>query len=69
MGSKTHDEQQRRFIVDSMPGFEALGFINHNPALAKADLNGTGVYDAAPEVVEEARGIKAALERAIGPTG
>ena len=69
VGSKTRSEEQRRFIVDSMSDFEVLGFINYNPDLAEADLRGIGVYDAAPGAVEEAREIKAALERAIGSTG
>jgi len=66
VGSKTRDEAQRRFIVDNMPDFEGLGFINYNPAVAEADLYGTGVYEAAPEAVEEATRIKAALESVVG---
>ncbi len=65
VGSKTRDEEQQRFIVDNMPGFQILGFIGYSPAIAEADLRGTPVYDAAPEVVAAAQGIKAALERAI----
>ena len=68
VGSKTRNEEQRQFILDAMSDFEVLGFINHNPDLAEADLKGVGVYDAAPGAVEEAMAIKVALERAIGST-
>jgi CO dehydrogenase maturation factor len=66
VGSKTRNEEQRQFILDSVPDFQVLGFINYNPDLADADLRGVGVYGAAPGAVEEARTIKVALERAIG---
>lgn len=65
VGSKTRDEAQRRFILDNAPDFKLLGFINYSPAVAEADLRGTGVYDSAPESVKEAESIKAALEAAI----
>lgn len=63
VGSKTRSEAERQFIIENSQGFELLGFINYNPALAEADLRGVGVYDAAPSAVEEARRIKDALER------
>jgi len=69
VGSKIRNEAQQQFIVDNLPDFEILGFVNYNPAIAEADLNGTGVYSATPEVVEEAKRIKAALESAIKVDG
>jgi CO dehydrogenase maturation factor len=66
VGSKTRDDIQRSFIKENMPDFEVLGFINHNPDLADADMRGIGVYEAAPGAAEDARRIKEALENAIG---
>ena len=65
VGSKTRNEAERRFIIDSVPDFQVLGFVNYSPALAEADLHGTGVYDAAPEAVEEVERIKQALEQMV----
>ena len=66
VGSKTHSEEQRRFITDSMPELHVLGFVGYSEAIAEADFRGTGVHDAGPEVLEEARKIKDELERVIG---
>ena len=65
VGSKTRSEEQRRFIIDNMPEFRVLGFINYSAPIAEADLRGTGVYDAASEPLNEARKIKGELERVI----
>ena len=69
VGSKTRGEEQRQFIIDNMPDFNVVGFIDYDPAIAEADLRGVGVFDAAPGAAEKARGIKEALERAIAPAG
>ena len=68
VGSKTTSDADRRFIIDNMPGFEVLGFINHNPMIIEADLKGMSVFDAAPEAVAEARTIKQRLKD-IGKEG
>jgi len=68
VGSKTTSDADRRFIIDNMPGFEVLGFINYNPMIIEADLKGMSVFDAAPEAVAEARTIKQKLED-IGKEG
>jgi len=68
VGSKTTSDADRRFIIDNMPGFEVLGFINYNPMIIEADLRGMSVFDASPEAVAEARTIKQRLED-IGKEG
>ena len=68
VGSKTTSDADRRFIIDNMPGFEVLGFINYNPMIIEADLKGMSVFDVAPEAVAEARTIKQRLED-IGKEG
>ena len=62
VGSKTRDDAERQFIIDNLPDFELLGFINYNQEIIEADLKGTGVFDAAPKAVDEARVIKERLE-------
>jgi len=62
VGCKTHNEADRVFVRDNLPGFDVLGFINYSPKVAEADRTGVGVFEAAPETVEEARRIKERLE-------
>ncbi len=65
VGSKTHDDDERKFITDNMPDFEVLGFINYHPEIAKADRLGKSVFETAPEAVAEAENIKKKLEQTI----
>ena len=65
VGFKTHNDADRKFIIDNLPGFEVIGFINYNPHIAEADRLGMGVLDVTPEAVEEARRIKEKLELSI----
>jgi len=65
VGSKTHDDKERQFIVDNLPDFEVLGFINYHSEVAKADLLGKSVFETAPEAVAEAKDIKRKLEQTI----
>ncbi|MBL7209223.1 MAG: AAA family ATPase [Dehalococcoidia bacterium] len=66
VGSKTHNDADRQFIIDNLPRFEVLGFINHNPKIEEADRLGTGIFEAAPEAAEEVRRIRNRLESLIG---
>jgi len=65
VGSKTHNEEERRFIKENLNDFEVLGFINYHPELAEADRLGKGVFEAAPAVVVEVKDIKKKLEKNI----
>ena len=62
VGSKTHDDADHKFIIDNLPGFEVIGFINYSPLIAEADRQGTSVFDTVPEAREEARNIRDKLE-------
>lgn len=62
IGSKTRDDADRKFIIDNLPGFEVIGFINYDPQIAEADRLGVGVFEVASEAVEDARKIKEKLE-------
>jgi len=66
VGSKTTSNADRQFIIDSMPDFQILGFISYSPKIMEADLKGVSVFDAAPEAVAEAKGIKERLESKEG---
>lgn len=62
VGSKVQSEADRELILNSLPDFEVLGFISYNPKILEADRLGIGVYDAAPEAVQEAKVIKEKLD-------
>ena len=65
VGSKTRNESERQFIRQNLPDFPILGFINYNPDIAEADLKGSNVYEAVPEVVQAVKNIKDELERVL----
>jgi CO dehydrogenase maturation factor len=61
VGNKVRGESDWVFIQSSSP-VPVLGYLSANPELTEADLQGVGIFDAAPRAVEEARRIVAALE-------
>jgi CO dehydrogenase maturation factor len=65
-GSKTRNEAERRFIQENTPSGELLGFINYHSEIARADLQGKGVFEASPQAVQEAVQIKDRLEALMG---
>jgi CO dehydrogenase maturation factor len=65
VGSKTHDDDERQFIIDNLPDFDVLGFINYHPEIAKADRLGKSVFETAPTAIAEAENIKRKLEQTI----
>jgi CO dehydrogenase maturation factor len=65
VGSKTHDDDERKFIIGNLPDFEVLGFINYHPEIAEADRLGKSVFETAPAAVVEAENIKRKLEQTI----
>lgn len=63
IGSKTKNEDDRKFITDNLSDFEVLGFINYHQEIADADRLGKSVFEMAPQAVEEAKIIKNRLEQ------
>jgi CO dehydrogenase maturation factor len=63
VGSKTRDNGERQFIIDSLPDFEVLGFINYHPEVGEADRLGKSVFETAPVAVAEVKDIKRKLEQ------
>jgi CO dehydrogenase maturation factor len=65
VGSKTRDEEERQFIINNLPDFEVLGFINYHPEVARADRLGKSVFKTAPDAVADVGGIVKKLEEII----
>jgi CO dehydrogenase maturation factor len=63
VGSKTRDDNDRQFIVDNLPDFEVLGFVNYHPEVTEADRLGKSVFETAPAAVADAEQIKSKLEQ------
>ncbi len=61
VGNNVRGEQDRVFLADHSP-IPMLGYLSRNPELTDADMRGAGIYDAAPQSVEEARVLVEALE-------
>jgi CO dehydrogenase maturation factor len=65
VGSKTNDDTDRKFITDSLPDFDVLGFINYNHKIIEADLKGASVFDSVPEAVADVKAIKEELDQLV----
>jgi CO dehydrogenase maturation factor len=50
VGSKVHEDEERRFIEQHSPGLPILGHLPADPRVQKADREGVAVYDAVPEL-------------------
>jgi len=61
VGNKVRSESDRSFIQENSP-VPVLGYLSTNAELTEADMQGMGIFDAAPRTVEEVREIVAALE-------
>lgn len=66
VGNKMRDETDRDYIRQQLdPALPVIGFLSANPRAVEADMQGQAVFEAAPELVVEARQIMAAFtERA-----
>ncbi len=65
VGSKTRDDADRQFIVDSLPDFEVLGFLNYNPEIIESDRKGVSLYEHVPGAVNDIKKIKERLEERL----
>jgi len=61
VGNKVRGESDWAFLQAESP-VPTLGYLSANPELTEADMRGEGIFDTAPQAVEEARRIMAALE-------
>ncbi|HET91696.1 MAG TPA: carbon monoxide dehydrogenase [Chloroflexi bacterium] len=63
VGNKVRGERDWEFMAAQSP-VPTLGYLSANPELTEADIRGAGVFDTAPQAVQEARRILANLEAA-----
>lgn len=63
IGSKTHNESDRKFIKENLSDFDILGFVDFNADIAEADRQGSSVFKTAPSAVQQVREIKNTLDK------
>ena len=61
VGNKVRGEQDREFIISSLPGYEFLGFIPYDQAIVDADLANVSVVNASEQIINAVRNIYQAL--------
>ena len=66
VGNKVRDEADRDFIRNNLPAdLPVIGFLSASARAVEADMRGEAVFDAAPELVAEARQIVAAFDQSL----
>jgi CO dehydrogenase maturation factor len=65
VANKVRDEADRDFIRSSLPGLPLIGFLSAHPRAVEADMRGEAIFDAVPELVQEARHIAAVFDEAM----
>ncbi len=65
VGNKVRDQADRDYIRSNLPDLPVIGFLSAHPRAVEADMRGEAIFDAVPELVEEARQIAAAFDQAI----
>ncbi len=66
VGNKVRTEADRDYIRRQLPAdLPVIGFLSANPRAVEADIRGEAIFDAAPEMVAEARQIVAAFDQTM----
>lgn len=66
VGNKVRTEADRDYIRRQLPAdLPVIGFLSANPHAVEADIHGEAIFDAAPEMVAEARQIVAAFDQTM----
>ncbi|MGD1996296.1 MAG: AAA family ATPase [Anaerolineae bacterium] len=65
VGNKVRTERDRAFVSEHSP-VPVVGYLSASSEVIDADMKGTAVYEAAPEVVAEARMVMNSLEELAG---
>jgi CO dehydrogenase maturation factor len=65
VGNKVRDQADRDFIRSSLSDLPVIGFLSLTENAVEADKRGQAVFDAAPQLVAEARTIAAAFDEAM----
>jgi CO dehydrogenase maturation factor len=65
VGNKVRDEADRDFVRSSLPNLQVIGFLSAHPEAVAADMRGEAIFDAVPELVQEARQVAAAFDKEL----
>jgi CO dehydrogenase maturation factor len=65
VGNKVRDQADRDYIQSNLPDLPVIGFLSAHPRAVEADMRGEAIFDAVPELVEEARQLAAAFDQAM----
>jgi CO dehydrogenase maturation factor len=65
VGNKVRDEADRDYIRSSLSNLQVIGFLSAHPDAVEADMRGEAVFDAVPELVQEARQVAAAFDKEL----
>ena len=65
VGNKVRDQADRDYIMGELPELEVIGFLSADPRAVEADMRGEAIFDAVPELVEEARQVAAVFDEAV----
>ncbi|MFH1639921.1 MAG: carbon monoxide dehydrogenase accessory protein CooC [Chloroflexota bacterium] len=57
IANKIREPSDKEFLTSSLSGYEFLGFIPYDPAIPAADMKGTSLLEASPEVAQNIKGI------------
>jgi CO dehydrogenase maturation factor len=64
VGNKVRNEADRDYIRNSLPSnLPVIGFLSASARAVEADMQGEAIFDAVPELVEETRQVRAALDQ------
>jgi CO dehydrogenase maturation factor len=67
VGNKVRHEADRAYIRRQLgPDLPVIGFLSANPGAIEADMRGEAIFEAAPELVAEARQIAGVFDQTMG---
>jgi CO dehydrogenase maturation factor len=64
VANKIRNEQDRDFLISTMPDFEFLGFISYDHSIIEAGLGNFSLINSSPEVISQVQDIAAHLSAA-----
>jgi CO dehydrogenase maturation factor len=65
VGSKTHNNEDKQFIINNLPNFHILGFINYDESISEADRLGKAVFSSSQNVKLDIKEIVMNIENII----
>ena len=66
VGNKVRNETDRTYIRENLPAdLPVIGYLSTSPQAVEADMRGEAIFDAAPELVAEARQVAQTFDQAM----